>query len=262
MDRRDLYGLPLERFTDERNALARRLRQEGEREQAAEVAKLRKPTVAAWAVNQLVRTQKRDFNALLKAGDALQRAQAALLSGKGDPAALRDAADAERTARDGLTAKARGLLSTEGHELQPAKLEQVSDTLQAAAIDDQARAEVGEGCLVRELRHAGLGAFGVGVGAAATSGSRGPSRRRAADQPDVKVKTAERADELKAARAAETAAGRQLERAQRQLRVAEERHERIASELRDAEQALDTASELADEAEREHQRAERALEEL
>jgi len=134
-----LYGLPLERFTDERNALAKRLRQDGRREEGAEVAKLRKPSVAAWAVNQLVRTQKRDVDALLAAGDALQKAQDDVLGGRADAGALRRAADAERAALDALTAAARGLLSSEGHELAPAKLEQVSETLHAAAIDEQAR---------------------------------------------------------------------------------------------------------------------------
>ena len=109
MDTEGLYGLPLERFTAERNALAKQLRQEGERDRAAEVAKLQKPSVAAWAVNQLVRTQQRDVTALFKAGDALQKAQADVLAGRGDAGSLRTAADAERAALDGLTAKARGL---------------------------------------------------------------------------------------------------------------------------------------------------------
>lgn len=261
----DLYGLALEQFTDERNALARRLRQEGDREQAAEVAKLRKPTVAAWAVNQLVRTQKREFDALLKAGDALQKAQAGLLGGNVDPAALRKAADAERGARERLTAKARGLLSSEGHELQPAKLEQVSDTLHAAAIDEQSRAQVRDGCLVRELRHAGLGALGEGTG---TVGAAAP-RRRAADGRAAKQNSAHGAEvaqrqaaQRKAARTAEAAARRGLARAERGLRAAQERHERASSARREAEQALATASELAERARSEHQRAQRAVEEL
>ena len=82
MEPSDLYGLPLERFTEERNALAKKLRQEGRREQATEVSKLRKPSMAAWAVNQLVRTQRREVEALFKSGDGLQSAQAKLLKGR------------------------------------------------------------------------------------------------------------------------------------------------------------------------------------
>jgi hypothetical protein len=46
MQPRELYGLPLERFTEERNALAKQLRRDGRRTEAAEVSKLRKPSVA------------------------------------------------------------------------------------------------------------------------------------------------------------------------------------------------------------------------
>ena len=60
MDLDDLYGLPLDRFIPERASLVRELRSGGEREQASVVAALRKPSVAAWAVNQLIRTQRRE----------------------------------------------------------------------------------------------------------------------------------------------------------------------------------------------------------
>ena len=142
MEPGDLYGLPLERFTDERNALVRELRRAGRSDDATEVGKLRKPSLAAWAVNQLVRTQRREVTALFKAGDALMDAQAKLLAGRGDSAKLRKANDAERAAVERLTEKARGLLSGDGHELNSARLEQVSETLHAAALDGDARKQV------------------------------------------------------------------------------------------------------------------------
>src|SRR5207237_2555030 len=46
-----LYGLPLDEFTRDRDALARRIRQEGEGTLAAEIKQLRKPTLPAWVVN-------------------------------------------------------------------------------------------------------------------------------------------------------------------------------------------------------------------
>ena len=121
-DPRDLYGLPLERFIAERAALAKALRSDGEGDGAADVAKLRKPSVAAWAVNQLVRTQRRAVADLFEAGDQLQRAQSDLLGGRGDAAVLRETAERERAAVEQLTATARGLLTTQGHELSPAAL--------------------------------------------------------------------------------------------------------------------------------------------
>jgi ribosomal protein S18 acetylase RimI-like enzyme len=156
-DPHDLYGLPLDRFVPERTALAKALRGGGRREQAAEVAAMRKPSVAAWAVNQLVRTQDAGMSALFEAGEELQQAQSQLLAGRGDRVALHEAVSHEREAVKRLVETARGLLSSDGHELTPATLDRVAETLHAAAVDKQARAEVRHGRLHRELQHAGLG---------------------------------------------------------------------------------------------------------
>ena len=228
MEPRDLYGLPLERFVPERAALAKSLRAAGERDEAAEVAKLRKASVAAWAVNQLVRTQSREVKALFKAGDQLQRAQADLLAGKGDAGKLRAAAEREREAVDELTDAARGLLSTEGHELTQTTLDRVSDTLHAAALDEDARGQVRDGCLERELRHVGLGALG----------------ELAAAPPAPKQDEAKR----KAAEKAEAERRRMVERANRAIETAQARRDRAADALREAEDALARARQSAAEA--------------
>jgi hypothetical protein len=75
MNPHDLYGLPLERFVPERTALAKRLRAEERRADAERIAALPKPSRAAWAVNQLVRTQRRAITSLFEAGDAVQRSR-------------------------------------------------------------------------------------------------------------------------------------------------------------------------------------------
>ena len=97
MEPDDLYGLPLDRFIPERDALAKSLRADTKRDEAAEVTAMRKPTVAAWAVNQLVRTQGRAVGELFEAGDELRDAQAQLLAGKGDGGALQAATYASGT---------------------------------------------------------------------------------------------------------------------------------------------------------------------
>jgi hypothetical protein len=255
MEPDDLYGLPLDRFTQERNALARQLRQAGRREEAQAVAKLRKPSLAAWAVNQLVRTQRREIDALFRSGDALQKAQTDLISGRGDPQALRDAVDAERTAVDQLIDRARGLLSGEGDELTPPKLEQVSETLHAAALDEEARTRVRDGSLDRELQHVGLGALSAGGGTPKRTRGRDGSaqaKRDQREQAEARTKQDQRA---------EAEARRRMERAARDLRSAEERRERAAQNLGEAERALQAAQEAAAEAGHEHERASRRLEE-
>lgn len=248
MDAHDLYGLPLERFIPERKALAKEHRAAGRRDEAAAVASLRKPSVAAWAVNQLVRTQGRDISDLLSAGDAARDAQAALLAGRGDGPALREALDRERVAVEKLTRAARGLLSGEGHELSPAMLERVGDTLHAAALDPDARDQVQDGCLDRELRHVGLATTGLGAEATA----RRKPRTRPSTDNDRQARTGLRKREAETRRAAERAA--------RDLQSAADRADTAAEELAAAKAALADARRTAREAETAHRRARRELE--
>ena len=271
----DLYGLPLDRFVPERAALAKELRGAGRRDEAAAVAKLRKPSAAAWAVNQLVRTQGRATRELLAAGDAVRAAQDDVLAGRGDARALREAGARERDAVAGLVETARGLLGASGHELSESTLERVADTLHAAALDDAAREQVRAGRLERELRHAGLG---LGGGTAQTWAA-APARPRdkapaadaakpgaAADREAGRSAVEERAaaaaareQARKQARAAVAKAAKRQERAGHALRAAEERRDRAAAALAGAEEALDEARAAAAEAVEEHRRARAAL---
>lgn len=96
MDVDDLYALPLDRFVPERGTLAKALRADRRRDEAKDVAALRKPSVAAWAINQLVRTQGDAVHELVAAGDALRGAHADLVGGHGEEAERRERAEAER----------------------------------------------------------------------------------------------------------------------------------------------------------------------
>ena len=269
-----LYGLALDRFIPERAALARELRSGGDREQAAVVAALRKPSVAAWAVNQLTRTQRREVERLWAAGDALRDVQTSVLSGGADARDLRSAAEGERSAVDALVDSARGLLSSGGHELSAATVERVAETLHAAAVDDGARAQVTEGRLVRELRHVGLGA-GLGDPGAvprpagkarAASGAERPAAKtraasgaeRDAGKARTEAEAAERREREaahKQARAVERDAAREVDRAQRALRTAQERESRAAEALTRAQTAVQEAQGGVDAAVAAHRQA-------
>ncbi|MEA2186201.1 MAG: hypothetical protein QOK16_1212 [Solirubrobacteraceae bacterium] len=279
----DLYGLALERFVPERTSLARALRADGRRDEAAAVAGARKPSVAAWAVNQLVRSQGPAVKELFDAGDALRQAQAELLAGRGDGGALRAARERERVAVDGLVDSARGLLTSQGHELSPATLDRVLDTLHAAALDDSAREQVRAGRLERELRHAGLG-LGEAEAAATTTPPPPPASvprpKRDAGKAGAKSQRDERDEEtrrraaeaaraerehaaaLKAARSAETTARRRAQRTARALRAAEERREHAAQALDEADETLAAARAEADAAADAHRGAQADLEGL
>jgi hypothetical protein len=252
VDSDELYGLPLERFVPERDALAKSLRAAGRREEASRVAKLRKPSVAAWAVNQLVRTQGRALNELLEAGDSLTQAHAAVLSGTGDGRSLRHAVERQRAAVEALLTTARGLLTSDGHDLSSATIDRVAGTLHAAALDQDAREQVRHGRLERELRHVGLGAAGVSATAPARAAKPANQRAEAEAKPKREPeRSAERTAARQAARAVEADARRRAGRAERALRTATQRRDRATEQLREAEAVLAEAEEALAQAEAE-----------
>src|SRR5262245_26102959 len=104
-----LFTLDPSEFIKARDELAKRLKAEG-RTEAAEVKALRRPTVAAWAANQVARQNPKEIGELLAAGDDLRQAQRKALSGvKGG--GFREAMQRRRKAVDALTDRAESLLS-------------------------------------------------------------------------------------------------------------------------------------------------------
>jgi hypothetical protein len=143
-----LYGLPLEDFVAERDALAKRLRADGRRAEADEVKALRKPPAVVWAVNQLMRTQSKPAKALIAAADRAAK-------NPGD----RDALRAHHDALDELTAAGAGLLSGKGRGLSDDALLRVRSALHAASLDRDAREDFIAGRLSEEPAPAGFAAI-------------------------------------------------------------------------------------------------------
>lgn len=145
----ELYELDPGEFTPARNQVVRRLRKAGNRRLAAQVAALRRPSPAAWAVNQLARHQRADLDDLLRLGDVLRTAQSHLLAGA-DPSDLRHAAHARRDAVARLADAAVALLDQRGSGAAAHRAE-VTATLEAASLDPQAAAHVSRGRLTTGL---------------------------------------------------------------------------------------------------------------
>jgi hypothetical protein len=248
-----LYGLPREEFVGERDALAKQLRADGRRDDAAAVKALPKPTVAAWAANQAVRSQKRAARELWKAGDELTAAQDAVLAGKGSGANLREASDRERAAVETLVDAARGLLGASGGDLSDATIERVRETLHAGAIDADARDEVAAGRAVRERSPQGL----FGADPFAVAAPRRPARAEPEPEAEPRPRTKAKGAKAKAKGAAEPAAERRREREQ----AAERKREEAEARKREREEAAarererKAAADRADKAERALERA-------
>lgn len=144
-----LFALPPEEFVAARDALAKRLRAEGDRDGAQAVRGLRRPTVPAWAVNQLARSQPDEVDVLVEAGERVRLAQAEALSGRG-AAGLREASAQRRAVVERLADRAARILVEGGRDPEPHRSAIVS-TLEAATLDDEAAGAVRAGTLSAQL---------------------------------------------------------------------------------------------------------------
>ena len=124
-----LFRLPLAEFTGERNTLAARLKKEGRRDDADRVKLLAKPSVSAWAVNQLYWDHREAFDELMASGKRLRPAQKLRLAGKVQ--GMRDSLDARREALVHLSDLATELLRDAGSNPSLDTLRRVTTTLEA-----------------------------------------------------------------------------------------------------------------------------------
>ena len=258
-----LYSEPLETFIAARNALAKALAQAADRDGAAVVKALRKPSIAAWALNQLSRTRPAEVERLLLAGEELRDAQHDALEG-GDPSRLREARRAHDGEVDRFAGMAAEVLSDSGKPPSPAQRDRITSTLQAVAGDEEARELFRRGRLERDLEPAGFG-FVDDLTIVSTPAPREPAPRRQVERPRRPTPAAaereqERAreDARREARRLAAAAERVAARVDRLSREADEA-ERNAIELRrladESREELATARRAADEAGRRSERA-------
>jgi len=285
-----LFGLGPESFVAARNEAARRLRQAGDAGAAARVTALRRPSLSAWAVNQLARARGPEVEGLLQAGRRLRAAHQAAVAGSG-AAALRAATRAEREAVAGLVAAAVEVLESTGHATTDATRDRVAATLHAAAADPAAAELVRRGRLTHDLDPAGFGAPGglevegveagaaAGVGPGVAAGGRREARATAtgrdaaaARRGDGKAAAVD-AEAAAAARARRLAAVAARDEVRRRARLAAdqavlatrhaERLGRLADQAeREATRARTTATTAIDAAAAARERASRAAKEL
>jgi len=115
-EREALYAEPPQAFVRARNALAARLRRQGRAREAAEIARLRKPSAALWLVNRLAATDPAGVRRLIEAADRLRRAHV------GQPRTIPELAAEHRRALEQLIARAGPLLADAGVRSSPALL--------------------------------------------------------------------------------------------------------------------------------------------
>jgi hypothetical protein len=258
-----LFGLAPEEFVAARDELARRLRKDGDGAAAKRVAGLRRPTVAAWAVNRAARRRPELVTDLIEAGERLRQAQRRALSGlRGG--ALRTAGAERRVAIERLLAEAADVLEESGRSPE-AHRDAIAATLQAASVDETAAAAVRAGTLDREV--AAPSGFGEVAGLQLVQPAAAepeaperparPARRRVKLDParrrELEAARRQRDQRRREARAAAKTAGKAREAADQAAEAEAETTEaarRLAGEATQARRAAEEARRAAEEARR------------
>ena len=124
-----LFKLPLAEFTGARNDLVTRLKKDGRPDDASLVKTLAKPSMTAWAVNQLYWNHREEFDRLLAIGQRFGQAPSSHRGGS--MADLRESLDARREVISQLSDLATVLLSDAGHNPTPDTMHRITTTLEA-----------------------------------------------------------------------------------------------------------------------------------
>lgn len=250
----ELLAVPPADFVSARNARAADAAADAEL--AAGIRGLRKPTVAAWAVNLLSRDAS--FREALELSSALREAQDDL-----DAAELARLGRQRRALVAALARRSAELAADAGVPLSAAARDEVQRTVNAAIVDAVAGAVVAAGRLVRTLEPGSLepealqdrvaGSIPGAADSAGASGASGGSRDDLAERRSRREAEKRRREAQREA----SEAGRALARAEERRASARERADRLherAEELRrdlarvseDAERADAAVDELDD----------------
>jgi hypothetical protein len=247
----DLYGLRPGEFTAARDARAAEARRDGDKELAAAIKKLKRPSVSAWLANLLVRQRPDEVQRLLTLGEGLRQAQQQLAGEQ-----LRALSQQRHQVVAALVQEAASLASAEGQPVSPAAQRELQETLEAALSDPAAAEAFGAGRLTTALSYSGLGTQGLESAPAPRTGQKDEEASRAArreaehelaaaerrrDQHGQELARAER-ERDRVARRIEELSG-QLEDLRAQLPKAEEQEARLRDELEAASEEVTAAEE-------------------
>jgi hypothetical protein len=178
----ELYAGPLETFVEQRTRLAGELRKAGDRAGAATVAKLPRPTLSAWVVNQLARHERAAVRTLAEASARLRQAQVGSVAGEGGAGrreAFAAASAAHREALAALRAASERILAEAGHPAAPAMHERIARNLRAMVAGDEAAKQIESGRLVRDVGSEGLADLAALAASLPASASAAAGARRA-----------------------------------------------------------------------------------
>lgn len=235
-----LFELPLSEFTGARNALATRLKKSGRGDDAALVKAIKKPSISAWAVNQLYWNHRETFDRLIASGERFHKSQTS-----GKIADMRATLDARREVLSQLSDIAASVLRAAGHNPSLDTIHRITTTLEGISVYAARSDGPRPGRLSNDVDPPGFESFGsfvpslrsvsrsVGTARGASSAKRkqtSPSASRKISAYDDSVRTIEETSKKKIATAKVS-----LQDAKRSLTEARVRAQRLEAAQRKAD---------------------------
>jgi hypothetical protein len=269
-----LFKLAPPQFVAARNALATQLKKDGRPDAANRVRSLPKPSVSAWAVNQLYWRHRDAFEKLIATGERFRQAQVSRLAGGG--ADIRGLLNERREALSAMTHLAAEILQTSSGSAPTGVMRRITATLEALSSYGSLPGAPQAGRLVEDVDPPGFEALSalvprVGDSTPTEAPSRvlafqkaapAPATRKAGAKPDESRQKKQHQARLVAARAAQQKATQALadarkaaEKAQAVLKKAALRAKETENDMVAAEARLQKLASMAHEA---RQRARRA----
>jgi len=228
-----LYQAPFGDFVAERKRLSAELKASGDKEGAARLAKLQRPPVSAWAVNQLWWKRRDAFEALLEAAGRVKVGE-------------REAAAAHRQALGQLREEAAELLREAGNAATETTLRRVATTLSAVAAQGGFEPDP-PGMLSADRDPPGFESLGFAFGAGASTKTEKTPPKDAAAQRKAEAEQRRAEEEERQRRAKERERLSGALREARALHGARQREiHRLKEQLENAErEAKETEAEVA-----------------
>jgi DNA repair exonuclease SbcCD ATPase subunit len=211
----ELYGLLPEEFTPARAAHVRAARSAGDRELAAAVAALRRPTIGAWLANQLARERTKELEELFKLGKDMRAAQEG-----GDGPALRRLSAPRHEMVTALASDAKALARTRHQAVSENSSRELESTLEAAVADAEAADALRAGRLTVGLTYSGFGPLGSTAPSRPTTPPSAPRAAATEGKARRASPASEKAVDAREARAQAERSRRESARAQAQVALA------------------------------------------
>ncbi|WP_431907450.1 hypothetical protein [Amycolatopsis thermoflava] len=230
----ELYALPRDEFTPARTERAKEAKGR-DPELAKRISQLRKPTVAAWLVNQVSRRHPDEVGQLADLGARLRTAHQKLA---GDE--LRTLSRQRNELIRRLSGRAGGVAGEAGVPYSDVAMRQVEDTFEAAVSDPDAAAEVAAGRLSAALEPSSSEDWLAAALAASPKRKAAPAPAPKPPKRDAEAERRQAALEEARAKADEAEAAR--DEAQQALDEVSARADKAAARVAELRSQLDDAS--------------------